>query len=200
MITIHDILQGSDEWFELRKGKLTSSKATCIGANGKGLKTYCKEKALELMGIDKDPYTNSDMERGNEEESIAGMAYEFETGLKIQTVGFITNSKFKGIGGSPDFLINKDGGLEIKARNNKRHFDLIVGEADDIPYNQIQMCLLITERKWWDFASFNPNLSKSLYIKRYYPDKAYFEKLKMGFYNGKKLIKQYTEEYENFKN
>lgn len=198
MITYHEVEQGSDEWFELRKGKLTASNATAIGANGVGLNTYCKQIALELVGYEKDKYTNDTIERGNILEPTARTAYELEKGVTIKQVGFITNDKYPNTGISPDGLILDIGGAEIKARNNEKHFSLIMGETKEIPYNQIQMTLLITEREWWDFISFNPNLSKPLFIKRIYPDLAVFNKLKKGFEIGNRLIKEYVELYNKY--
>jgi len=195
MIQYHNIEQGTDEWFGLRKGKLTASNATAIGANGAGLKTYCKEIVLELIGVEKEYYTNADIERGNDLENIARSAYEFQTGNTIKEVGFITNDLYLNSGMSPDGLIDDNGGCEIKARNNNKHFSLILGETKEIPFNQIQMSLLISEREWWDFISFNPNFNKPLFIKRVYPDLAYFEKLKNGIIKGNELIKSMLNSY-----
>jgi len=195
MVRYHNIEQGTPEWFELRKGKLTASNATAIGANGAGLITYCKEIVLELIGVEKEHYTNSDIERGNELESIARSSYEFQTGYEVEQVGFITNDLYKNAGMSPDGLIGLDGGCEIKARNDIKHFSLILGETKEIPVNQIQMSLLISERKWWDFISFNPNFKNPLFIKRIYPDLKYFKKLKSGIIKGNELIEQMLNTY-----
>lgn len=195
----YEIEQGSDEWFELRKGKLTGSHATAIGANGAGLITYAKEIISELVGIDKEYYINSDIERGNELEPLAITSYEFTKGVEVVPVGFVENEKYKGVGVSPDGLVGDDGGIEIKARNDIKHLSLILGETKEIPFNQIQMNLLITERKWWDFISYNPNFEKSMFVHRVYPDEKYFEKLKKGFEHGKELIKEYLQRYENYR-
>ena len=199
MIHYYNIEQGSDEWHELRKGKLTASNATAIGANGSGLKTYCENIALDTVGFEKDNYINDVMERGNILEPIARTAYEFENNVSIKEVGFIMNDKYPNVGVSPDGLIEDNGGCEIKARNNNKHFSLILGNVKEIPYNQIQMTLLITEREWWDFISFNPNLSKPIFVKRIYPDLVYFEKLKSGFITGNKLISEYVKKYNSYK-
>ena len=37
---IHEMEQGTDEWYAVRQLKLTGSNATAIGNNGAGLKTY----------------------------------------------------------------------------------------------------------------------------------------------------------------
>lgn len=198
MITYHKVEQGSDEWFDLRKEMLTASNATAIGANGAGLKTYCKQKALDIIGHTKDNYTNEVIERGNILEPTGRLAYELEYSVNVDEIGFITNDKYPNVGISPDGLIKAIGGVELKARNNEKHFSLIIGETKEIPFNQIQMSLLITEREWWDFVSFNPNLSKPLFVKRIYPDLKYFEKLKQGFIDGNNMINEYVEKYNNY--
>ncbi len=198
MIEYHDIEQKSDEWFELRKGKLTGSHATPIKANGKGLETYCKKIVLEMIGIKQDSFQSKDMERGNDLEALARTAYELHTGLVVTETGLVTNSKFKDVSVSPDGLIGKNGGAEIKCRNDENHLSLILGDKSLIPTNQIQMTLKLTEREWWDFVNFNPNFSKPLFIKRIYPDDKYFEKLDKGFETGRKLIKTYFENYNQY--
>lgn len=198
MVHYHNFEQKSDDWFEFRKGKLTASNATAIGACGAGLKTYARNIAMELCGIEKKQITNSDIERGNLYEPLAVTSYEFEFNVNVQQMGCITNDLFQNVCISPDGLILFDGGLEIKARNDEKHFALICGDESDIPFNQIQMSLLISERKWWDFASYNPNFKKHLFVKRIYPDLSYFEKLKKGFAEGEILINNYLETYNKF--
>jgi len=201
MIRYHNVDQLSDEWFKLREGNQTGSHATAIGANGAGLKTYCREIVIDMVrNTPREHYTNSDTERGNELEPIGVSAYEFEKGCSVESIGFVTNSKYSGVGVSPDGLVGEDGGIEIKARNDAKHFSLIQGETKEIPFNQIQMCLLVTERKWWDFVSINTNYDKPLFVKRIYPDEKYFDRLKTGFETGRKLIEEYLINYKNFKN
>lgn len=198
MVHLHSFEQKSDEWFDFRKGKLTASNATAIGACGAGLKTYARNIAMELCGVEKKQITNSDIERGNEYEPLAITAYEFEFNINVQQIGCVTNDLFTNVCISPDGLILSDGGLEIKARNNEKHFALICGDESDIPFNQIQMSLLVSERKWWDFASYNPNFKKHLFVKRIYPDLNYFEKLRKGFIEGDKMINNFLEIYNKF--
>jgi hypothetical protein len=201
MIKYHNVEQGSEEWFDIRKGKMTGSNATPIGANGKGLVTYCQKIVTEMVAKERvETYINKDMERGNELETIGDAAYEFETSQIVDSIGFVTNDKYEGVGVSPDGLVGLDGGTEVKARNDEKHMALIQGETKEIPFNQIQLCLLITERKWWDFISINTNFDKPLFIKRIYPDLEYFEKLKKGFIKGRELIKINLETYNNYKN
>ena len=54
---------------------------------------------------------------------------------------------------------------------------------------QIQMNLLITGRKWWDFMAYNPNFEKSSFIFRILPDEEKINKLKIGLMTGEEKIK-----------
>lgn len=201
MITIHTMPQKSEEWFEAKKGLMSASNATCIGANGAGLETYCKKLSREILGISSvNNYSNADMDRGNSLEPVAFQTYCFEFGVNAIEVGGITNSEYPNVWISPDGLIGKNGGLEIKARNEEKHFDLISGGTKEIPFNQIQMSLLISGRKWWDFVSYNPDHKQNpIFIKRIYPDEKYHHKLKIGFAKGRILIDKYIKQYKEYK-
>lgn len=187
MIYHWDIIQQTPEWFEIKKGKMSASHATAIGNCGKGLETYVRQIVKDLI-VEKVNFSNKDIERGNELEPIARITYEFETGEKVKQIGFISYSDFVGV--SPDGLINEDGGLELKARNDDIHLGLLLGDSvDSSAIWQMNMSMLVTGRKWWDFGSYNPNFKQSLFIKRFYPDLVKFDSLLKGFDIGEKLIR-----------
>jgi hypothetical protein len=144
---------------------------------------------------EKEQFTNKHTERGNELEPIARDIYEMDTGNKVEQVGFCEMNEF--VGCSPDGLIRKDGGVEIKSIDDKGYFNLLIDKKIDSAYIwQIQMNLLITGRKWWDFVAYNPNYEKSIYIERILPDKEKFKKLETGFETAKNLINNLKEIYE----
>lgn len=190
---VYNMIQNSDEWYNVRKGKLTASHATEIANNGKGLKTYINNIVLELIFGER-YYTSKDMERGNEFEPIARFKYEFEKGVEVKEVGFIEHCPYSGY--SPDGLINEDGLIEIKARNNAKHLSLLRGsEVDSSTIWQMQFGLMVTKRKWCDFISYNPNFKKnSLFVKRFFVDEEKQEKLKIGLESGINMLKKVLEE------
>ena len=194
---IYNFEQGTEEWFKIRKGKITASHAQAIGNNGKGLETYLNNLMAEYFSSgEKENYSNKHIERGIELEPIAKDIYELETGNKVENVGFIEYNEF--VGCSPDGLIGKDGGIEIKSIDDNGYFKILMEgekEIDSAYIWQIQMSLLITGRKWWDFVAYNPNYKKSIYICRIYPDKNKFEKLLKGFEIAKEKIKLIIEKY-----
>ena len=194
-----EIKQGTEEWHELRKGKMTASNAQAIASNGKGLETYIYTLMAEKYSNNREKYTNSDMERGNDLEASARMTYEIER-EKVEEVGFIEMDKYTGC--SPDGLIGEDGGIEIKAPNDVIFFKLLLdGEkAIDPKYRwQCQMFLLVSGRKWIDFVAYNPNFDKNMLVFRIEPDLASQEKLIMGIEKGKTIIKSFEEKLKNIK-
>jgi len=187
-------IQGSYEWLEDRKGKLTASNAQAISANGKGLETYVYTLLSEKYSSNNEKYTNEDMERGNELEAMARKLYELEKDVEIKEVGFIEMDEFSGA--SPDGLIGEDGLVEIKSPNDKNHFFIVSTEKIETKYIwQMQMQMLVTDRKWCDFVSFNPNFEKELVIIRVERDEKKIEKLKIGIEVGKELITKLTKQY-----
>lgn len=187
---IYKCEQLSDEWFELRKGKMTASNAQAIGTNGKGLETYIYTLMAEKYSNNKEYYTNKDMERGIELEEQARMTYEIEN-EKVEEVGFIELNEFTGC--SPDGLVGEDGGIEIKCVNDVNFFKLLINrerELDTKHLWQCQMCLYITKRKWWDLSIYNPNFDRNLLVFRIEPDEAKFLKLQAGIMTGENKIKE----------
>ena len=194
MIYHWNIRQQTPEWFKVKELKMSASHATAIGNCGKGLETYIRSLIKDLI-VEKQFYTNKDIERGNELEPIARLTYEFECNCIVKQIGFITYSEFVGI--SPDGLIDDyeflgdNGGLELKARNDEIHFGLLLGDSvDSSTIWQMNMSMLVTGRKWWDFGSYNPNFKQSLFIKRFYPDQKKFDSLFKGFEIGESMIKE----------
>lgn len=195
----HKIDQRSSEWFEIRKGKMTACNAQCIASNGKGLETYIYSLLAEKYSNNKEKYTNSDIERGIELEEQARMTYEIEN-EKVDEVGFLEIDEY--VGCSPDGLIGEDGGLEIKCVNDVNFFKLILFGEKEIESKylwQVQMCLYVSGRKWWDLVFYNPNFDKNMLVFRITPELAKQEKIILGLEKGKKLIKELEQIYGHSK-
>jgi len=135
-------------------------------------------------------YTNEHMERGIDLEDQARCMYELDHDVEVQQVGFIEMNEY--FGGSPDGLVGDDGGIEIKCHNDAKHLEIMINRENGIEKKywwQIQMNLLITDRKWWDYIAYNPNMKKeSMVVMRIYPDQQAHEKLLIGMNKGIELI------------
>ena len=185
-----NLQQGTDEWRKVRAGKLTASNAQAISANGKGLESLVYETLAEKYSSStEEGFSNAHTERGKELEETALDMYQLMNKVKVERVGFIEHDEYSGC--SPDGLIGKDGGAEVKCHGDAKHFRIIVDGIDAVEKAyiwQVQMNLLVTGRKWWDLICYNPNFTDSLHVFRILPDKEAFEKLKAGLALGTKYI------------
>lgn len=159
MLKFHDIEQNSDEWFDMRGGRLTSSKLGVVMANygkpfGEPAKKYAIDIAIEQITGKPIPstFSNAHMERGHEEEPLALMAYEEQTFQDASNGGFYCDDF---IGCSPDFNIYDEGLGEIKSAIPSVHFDRV--RKGGLPGAHKWQCignLKFTGRDWIDFISF----------------------------------------------
>jgi len=174
--------QGSDEWFADRLGYATASNFHKILAKGAGKTraSYLQQVVVErLTGKPLDSYSNAHMDRGTEQEPFARMAYEAETGNMVEEAGFIKMPDSM-VGGSPDGLIDDNGGAEIKCR--LPHLQLEAIKKGGYPSGnvaQVQGLLWITGRSWWDYVSYSKDLPENLqlYIYRVGRDEEYIKNL-----------------------
>jgi len=194
---LHNHEQGSPEWFACRAGKLTASRAQAIATAGKGLETLIYETLAEKHSSgEHQSFTNADIESGHELEGVARDLYEFETGNKVEQVGFIEMNEY--VGCSPDGLIGEDGMLEIKSKKDAVYLRAIIESKIDSGYIwQCQMQLLVSGRKWVDFVDYSPNMKPNLNITRIYPDPEKQEKLKAGIKKGIEMMKEVEKKYNN---
>ena len=188
-----EVEQKSEEWYRLRKLKLSASRATCIAANGKGLKTYVMELLQDYYSTaEKDNFSNYHTDRGNEQESSARFLYSVESGNEVHKAGYETYDKHPDfVGCSPDCYVKDNGLAEIKCPADKGYFDYLVSGKIDSGYMwQMQMQMLVCGKEWNDYVVYNPNFSKELIIKRVEPDEEKFKKLEAGFVSGIEMLKE----------
>lgn len=197
---IKDFEQGTPEWFEIRKGKLTASKATAIGNAGKGLDTLVLDVMAEYYSSgEKKHFSSKDTERGNELEPLARQVYELKEGVEVKQIGFMMLNDY--VGASPDGFVGEDGGTEIKCPDDVNYLKYLLNGEDEIDSGykwQCQMNLLISGRKWWDLIIYNPNFKKSMLVFRITPDKEKFEALEKGFAKGIEMINSIKSKLEKY--
>ena len=174
-----DIVQGSDEWLEIRRGILTASEMKHIITPS--LKTADNDKcrahvweitAQRITGHVEPSYISDDMLRGMDDEQEARDLYAKHY-APVEEVGFITSDRFGfTIGYSPDGVCGDDGLIEIKSRRQKFQIQTLVENVTEetIPADYVIQCqtgLLVTGRKWLDFISYSGGLEMA--VIRVYP-------------------------------
>lgn len=170
-----EIIQGSDEWKQARLGRVTASRVADVIAKTKSgysasRANYMAELIAErLTGVPADKYTNAAMAWGTATEDEARAAYEFRSGVVVETVGFLAHPSLAMCGASPDGLVGDDGLVEIKCPNTATHIDTLLNGS--IPAKYVTQMLWQMEcagRAWCDFVSYDPRLpgAMSLFVKR----------------------------------
>lgn len=169
--------QGSQEWFDIRLGKLTASRIAMLYS---GFRTYRRLKrniCLERLTGEREQFvTNDAIEWGVHTELFARAAYEVETDVEVDLVGFVQHESIAGFGCSPDGYIGTDGLIEIKCPQTNTHLTYIQEDKPPKKYiPQMQAQMAITGRKWCDFVSYDPRVEKDLqlFIKRVERDDEY---------------------------
>ena len=164
-----DLVQGTQEWLEARKGKITGTRLKDV------LKTDNLPAIYEMiaeLGSDEieETFVNKAMQRGKDCEPIAREMYEVITGNVIEEVGFCVSFDNDYLALSPDgFTPDRLGAIEIKSPSTSTHVKYIIGDRVPSEYlPQVLTYFLVNEKlEYLDFVSFDDRYKpKPIWIKR----------------------------------
>jgi len=182
LIQLDDLIQGSDEWLDQRRGMVTASvvgqlvtaKTIKPASNDYSRALTAQLVAERITGYTDPVYVSDDMLRGTEDEPRAIEVYS-EHYAPVTTTGFMIEDRWGfRIGYSPDGLVGDDGLVECKSRRPKKQLTTIL--TDEVPaenMGQLQCGLLVSGREWIDYVSFSGGMP--LYVKRVTPDQRWFD-------------------------
>lgn len=191
--------QRSEEWFAARVGKITASRMNDVMVERergefksgprkgqpkpqpKAITDYVHQLAAERMTMKpRKQVKAAALAWGHTVEPAAVAAYQAETGLIVTPAEFTVHPLYDFIGASPDFLVDDDGGGEIKSpESTEVHLETLLTGLPSEHIEQIQGGLWVTGRKWWDFVSYHPDfpLKHRIYIQRVPRDDEYIGRL-----------------------
>lgn len=157
--------QRTPEWYQARLGKATASSFDKVLATKttEAYRGYKTDLIMErLYGLDaphlQDQYTNKHMEWGILHEPSARLTYMLKTGNKVTETGFHQHKTLQA-GASPDGLIGKKKGLEIKCPTTAVHlYTLRTGKIPSKYISQVQGQMYICGFDSVDFVSYDPRL------------------------------------------
>jgi putative phage-type endonuclease len=167
-----EITQRTPEWYEQRRGKFTASNIyKLMGQKGLGKtgQSYIEEKVAESLGATIPQASTYAMQRGIELEPEAIDAYCNKYDATVILQPFRIPKWCNQAGCSPDgivkFKFRPLRGLEIKCPYNPvTHVEnLFIDTQDKFKaerpeyYWQVQMCMAVTNRKYWDWVSYHPD-------------------------------------------
>lgn len=191
--------QRTEEWFTERAGKITGSMMHVVMLERdrepfksgprkgqpkpppKALSDYAYQLAAErLTGKPRKQIKAAALQWGQDVEPAAVAAYQAETGCIVTLCGFVRHPAYDFIGASPDFLVDADGGGEVKSpESSEVHLETLLTGLPPEHIEQIQGGLWVTGRQWWDFVSYHPDFPADLrlYVQRVERDEAFISKL-----------------------
>lgn len=182
-LTIHaDVLQGTDEWYDQRRGivtasvvgKLVTTKTIQPASNPESRTLTALLAAERITGWTDPSYMNDDMLRGIEDEPRAREKYAAHY-APVTEVGLMVEDRWGfRIGYSPDGLVRDDGLIEIKSRRAKAQLATIIAGHPPIEcMAQMQCGLLVSGRKWCDYVSYCGGMP--LWVHRVLPQEKWFD-------------------------
>jgi hypothetical protein len=151
--------------YKARPTSATVAKALAgekIGDWSDAAKNYAFRLACERISgeaIAEDKFETFAMRRGKELEESCRLRHESDIGEIVDLAGFITTDDGL-FGASADSLVGVDGGAEYKAfyAPDKVRPILMYDDWGDVA-DQVQGCIWISDRKWWDQCLYFPALA-----------------------------------------
>jgi hypothetical protein len=169
MVKLTHFAQRTEKWLQAHVGIPTASQFhKILTAKTRKPSTQRHDYMYQLLAewvLDSmlDEIQTDWMERGAELEDDAFRYYEAMREVDVETVGFCLTDDER-IGCSPDGLVGEDGGVELKCPTPKVHmrYLLMQESLEDKHRCQVQGCLYVTGREWWDVMSYHPDMPSAI--------------------------------------
>lgn len=156
-----DFEQHSPEWYAIKAGKFSASKAAVImgGLDTSGLQSLIKDLAWErVYGPTEGGFKSAAMQRGNEVEPEGRDWYAFARDVIVEQVGFVQHAELPMVGWSPDGLFKMArGGIEAKCPLHKAWME--VKRTGKVPAEYRWQCRWgqwVGELDELDFIAYHP--------------------------------------------
>lgn len=167
-----EVDQNTDQWLELRKGKITGSKLKDIVVKrGTGKKIGFYQLIADRLGIDESYQDPRERGHGLEHEAIE--AFEEATEVEVnKDVGLCVSDINENIALSPDGLIADEDGVyrqavEVKCLGSARHIEAVLEDRipQDYEMQALQYFIVISELEVLYFVFYDPRIiAKPLHI------------------------------------
>lgn len=204
------IQQKTNEWFELRRGKFTSSniyKLLGKSLNTEVAKTYILERLSQRLGTTPpEKIVTNSMLWGEEHEPIAFQLLENYKGYELEKSTFCLHKDYDFFGGSSDGE-NSRLELEIKCPYNSiihlKHLQATDKESLKKVsleyYSQLQSNMLIKGKEVGLFVSFDPRLphDKGLHIVEINQDKDWQNFIIDRVLKAEEMLNEFQNQYIN---
>jgi putative phage-type endonuclease len=160
---IVDIEQGSDQWFEFRKGKVSGTMLSDLYSKRGGRKLGFYELIAARLALD--PDDENRMERGIRLEDEAAQAFAEKTGKQLEIAGVCVHDDHPSVINSPDRLIKNNGkyteAVEIKCLSPARHLQAVIENKvpDEYEAQKLQYFIVNPDLKKLYFVFYDPRIA-----------------------------------------
>jgi len=193
MIEHFEIVQGTEEWNQIRSGKFTAStiSALFMKESTKGYQDAIKRIAYErVAGKPVESFKSDWMTRGNELEAAAIEEYQNTTLSDVTKIGFVEVDDWCGC--SPDGYVNNDGLIQVKCPKWNTFFDYkTINDIDKDYIIQCQTEMLFSGRLYNDLYIYDPYLESKTF--RILPDIAMQTEIAAKIEKAKKEVEKMME-------
>jgi len=196
-------MQGTQEWKQMRAGKVTASRVADVIAKTKSgysasRANYMTELVIERFGVINEGFTNTAMQWGTETEPLARIEYENRNLVSVDEIDFVNHPLIEFAGCSPDGIVG-DGLLEIKCPNSATHFEYLLADVVPEKYKpQMAWQMACTNAEWCDFVSYDPRCPDGL---QYFQIRYEYEDLYIAMLEDEvmKFLDEVDEKYKQLK-
>lgn len=154
--------QGSGEWHQIRKGKVTGTTLKAVMGTPKAREDAFYEIIAErlTLGVETDGDYENAMDRGLRLEPDAIGAFELETGKKVTRIGFAQDDTNPQIANSPDGVISDEEAVEVKCLGGKNHVKAWLKNEvpDEYKWQVIQYFVVNPRLQRLHFVCYNPDI------------------------------------------
>lgn len=160
---IIDVQQGSEEWLDYRKGKISGTMLADLYSKRGTRKIGFYDVIAQRLALD--PDDENRMDRGLRLEEEAVLKFEELTGKEVERVGICVHDKYPEIINSPDGII-KNGSkyteaIEIKCISPARHIQAIVENSvpTEFEAQKIQYFIVNPDLQKLYFMFYDPRIA-----------------------------------------
>jgi hypothetical protein len=171
---ISNVQQRSDEWFQLKRGRIGGTRFSQVLSNVKNRLIYeLLSERIDDLQEEEDEYDSFEMQFGRDNEDLVLQMYTDRTGIQTQKVGIIFSDYSDIHMASPD-AVNIEAGIvqEVKCTLNpsiqrQRHFEGIDSKLMPQVISYFALSDEVKEVHWISYCPFAKNSELIIYtVKR----------------------------------
>lgn len=168
MINYKEITQGTEDWFNIKWGKIGGTLAKGLHVKSDTLFIDVLSQHLEEFEYEEESFKSSAMERGNELEPHARKYLSEYSGIDFKETGWLQSEENELLGISPDGITEDETiQCEIKCFGRKKHTEVLLSQ--EVPSEYIHQCIhaftVNPKLKQLYFIAFRPESVKNSFIK-----------------------------------